>query len=98
MAKNDYPGQEDVILRQMRSLFRMVQRDDSGNIQEIFGPKTNRIAVCDPVYPVYVDTNVMAGRTGTYDPKTETWSNVIYMPCTTENELRTGTSKGRHRI
>ena len=37
------------------------------------------------MYPVYVDTNVMAGRTGTYDPKTETWSDVIYMPCTAEN-------------
>ena len=59
-------------------------KSDSGNIQEIFGPDC-RIAVGDPVYPVYVDTNVMAGRTGTYDPKTETWSNVIYMPCTAEN-------------
>lgn len=54
---------------------------DSGNIQEIFA-QDNKIAVCDPVYPVYVDTNVMAGRTGTYDPKSETWSDVIYMPCT----------------
>lgn len=59
---------------------------DSGNIQEIFD-KSCKIAVCDPVYPVYVDTNVMAGRTGTYDPKTETWSNVIYMPCTSENNF-----------
>lgn len=57
---------------------------DSGNIQEIFS-LDNRIAVCDPVYPVYVDTNVMAGRTGCYDPRTETWSDVIYMPCTAEN-------------
>lgn len=54
---------------------------DSGNIQEIFA-KENKIAVCDPVYPVYVDTNVMAGRTGVYDAQTETWSDVIYMPCT----------------
>ena len=52
-------------------------KSDSGNIQEIFGAD-NRIAVCDPVYPVYVDSNVMAGRTGTYDKATETWSNVIY--------------------
>ena len=52
-------------------------KSDSGNIQEIFGTD-NKVAVCDPVYPVYVDTNVMAGRTGTYDPKTETWSDVIY--------------------
>ncbi|MCH5280001.1 MAG: LL-diaminopimelate aminotransferase [Lachnospiraceae bacterium] len=59
---------------------------DSGNIQEIFATD-NKIAVCDPVYPVYVDTNVMAGRTGTYDPKTETWSDVIYMPCTAENNF-----------
>ena len=59
---------------------------DAGNIQEIFSTD-NKIAVCDPVYPVYVDTNVMAGRTGTYDPKTETWSDVIYMPCTMENNF-----------
>lgn len=59
---------------------------DSGNIQEIFG-LDNKIAVCDPVYPVYVDTNVMAGRTGEYDTKTETWSDVIYMPCTQDNNF-----------
>ncbi len=57
---------------------------DSGNIQELFA-EDSRIAVCDPVYPVYVDSNVMAGRTGTYDAETGRWSNVIYMPCTEEN-------------
>ncbi|MCM1179681.1 MAG: LL-diaminopimelate aminotransferase [Clostridium sp.] len=59
---------------------------DSGNIQEIFAVD-NKIAVCDPVYPVYVDTNVMAGRTGTYDPDTELWSDVIYMPCKAEHNF-----------
>ncbi|MCI8898589.1 MAG: LL-diaminopimelate aminotransferase [Lachnospiraceae bacterium] len=59
---------------------------DSGNIQEIFA-LDNKIAVCDPVYPVYVDTNVMAGRTGTYDAATERWSDVIYMPCTADNNF-----------
>ena len=59
---------------------------DCSNIQEIFS-LDNKIAVCDPVYPVYVDSNVMAGRTGTYDAKTETWSDVIYMPCTAENNF-----------
>ena len=59
-------------------------KSDSGNIQEIFSCDA-KIAVCDPVYPVYVDTNVMAGRTGTYDPTTELWSDVIYMPCTAAN-------------
>ncbi len=57
---------------------------DSGNIQEILG-LDNIIAVGDPVYPVYVDSNAMAGRTGDYDAKSGTWSKVIYMPCTEEN-------------
>ncbi|MBO5509913.1 MAG: LL-diaminopimelate aminotransferase [Lachnospiraceae bacterium] len=57
---------------------------DSGNIQELFDADS-KIAVCDPVYPVYVDSNVMAGRTGEYDEKTGLWSNVIYMPCKEEN-------------
>ncbi len=61
-------------------------KSDSGNIQEIFAVD-NKIAVCDPVYPVYVDTNVMAGRTGVYDSKKETWSDVIYMPCTKDNQF-----------
>ena len=61
-------------------------KSDSANIQEIFA-QNNRIAVCDPVYPVYVDSNVMAGRTGTYDKATETWSDVIYMPCTAANNF-----------
>ena len=65
---------------------------DSGNIQEIFSID-NKIAVCDPVYPVYVDTNVMAGRTGVYDPTKETWSDVIYMPCTKATILCTRASK-----
>lgn len=55
---------------------------DTGNFQEIFG-LDNTIAVTDPVYPVYVDTNAMAGRTGEFSDGR--WSNVIYMPCTAEN-------------
>ena len=57
---------------------------DCGNIQEIFDT-SNKIAVCDPVYPVYVDSNVMAGRTGDYDAQTGRFDKVIYMPCTAEN-------------
>lgn len=70
---------------------------DSGNIQEIFSVD-NKIAVCDPVYPVYVDTNVMAGRTGTYDAGSETWSDVIYMPCTAENNFAPELPKERPDI
>lgn len=57
---------------------------DSGNIQEIFG-LNNKIAICDPVYPVYLDSNVMAGRTGNYNPAHENFDGVIYMPCSAEN-------------
>lgn len=56
-------------------------KSDSGNIGDIFS-EDNKIAVCDPVYPVYVDTNAMSGRTGEYIVDEQKWSNVIYMPCT----------------
>ena len=59
-------------------------KSDSGNIGDIFSVN-NRIAVCDPVYPVYVDTNVMAGRSGDYNPEKGCFDGVIYMPCTAEN-------------
>ena len=61
-------------------------KSDSGNIGDIFSVD-NRIAVCDPVYPVYVDTNVMAGRAGDYNPATERISKLIYITCTEENGL-----------
>ena len=57
---------------------------DSGNIQEICA-LDNTIAVCDPVYPVYVDSNVMAGRGGQYSESVQGFSDIIYMPCTADN-------------
>ncbi len=56
---------------------------DTGNIQEIFGAD-NKIAICDPVYPVYADTTVMSGKTGTCQANGY-YEGVIYMPCTEEN-------------
>ncbi len=61
-------------------------KSDSGNIVDIFATD-NRIAVTDPVYPVYVDSNAMAGKTGTYDKSRERWTDVIYMPCTEDNNF-----------
>lgn len=61
-------------------------KSDCGNIQEIFDAN-NVIAVCDPVYPVYVDSNVMAGRTGAFDAGTGKFEQVIYMPCTPDNNF-----------
>ncbi len=85
MAKNDYQDRGcDIDADEI--FISDGAKSDAANIQEIFA-KDNKIAVCDPVYPVYVDSNVMAGRTGTYDPGTETWSDVIYMPCTKENNF-----------
>ncbi|MBQ5483930.1 MAG: LL-diaminopimelate aminotransferase, partial [Lachnospiraceae bacterium] len=61
-------------------------KSDSGNIQELFSGE-NVIAVTDPVYPVYVDSNVMAGRCGNYDTHNGEWDRVIYMPVTKENNF-----------
>lgn len=61
-------------------------KSDSGNIVDIFS-QDNVIAVTDPVYPVYVDSNAMSGKTGEYLTDKECWSNVVYMPCTAENNF-----------
>jgi LL-diaminopimelate aminotransferase len=60
-------------------------KQDSGNIQEIFGTES-RIAVTDPSYPVYVDTNVMAGRTGNARPN-GAYEGILYLPATEENDF-----------
>lgn len=57
-------------------------KSDCGNIGDIFS-KNNVVAVCDPVYPVYVDVNAMAGRAGEW--RNKRWTNIVYMPCTAEN-------------
>lgn len=60
---------------------------DTGNIQELFSPMCS-IAVLDPVYPVYVDTNVMAGRSGEFDEDAGAYSDITYLPCTVENGFK----------
>ena len=59
---------------------------DSGNIQELFS-LDNTVGVCDPVYPVYVDSNVMAGRAGDYIADLSKFSNITYMLCSAENNF-----------
>ena len=58
---------------------------DTANIQEVFGID-NLVAVTDPVYPVYVDTNVIAGRTGPANSNGQ-YDKIVYMPCTAENNF-----------
>jgi LL-diaminopimelate aminotransferase len=60
-------------------------KSDTGNIGDILS-KDNLIAVTDPVYPVYVDTNVMAGRGGKFTPNGK-WSNISYLPCVPDNKF-----------
>ena len=57
-------------------------KSDCGNIGDIFSEDCT-VAVCDPVYPVYIDANAMSGRAGDWDG--EKWTNIVYMPCTPEN-------------
>lgn len=59
---------------------------DCGNIVDLFDIN-NKIAITDPVYPVYLDTNIMSGRTGKYNTETGKYDGVIYIPCTSENDF-----------
>lgn len=59
---------------------------DTGNIGDLFA-KENNVAITDPVYPVYLDTNIMAGRTGKYNKNTGKYEKIIYMPCIEENNF-----------
>lgn len=59
-------------------------KSDTGNIQELVR-WDNSIGVTDPIYPVYIDSNVMIGRAGVME--NGKWSNVTYMPCTAENDF-----------
>ena len=59
-------------------------KSDCGNIGDLLGAD-NVVAVCDPVYPVYVDTNAMAGRAGEWDAVNSRWTKIHYMPTTAEN-------------
>lgn len=62
-------------------------KSDTANFQEVFGT-TNIMAVTDPVYPVYVDSNVMAGRTGMFDTEKGQYDDIVYLPCTEENGIK----------
>ena len=59
---------------------------DTGNIVDLFAQDV-KVAITDPVYPVYLDSNVMCGRSGKYDDKTGKYENIIYMPANEENEF-----------
>lgn len=60
---------------------------DCGNIVDIFDVD-NKVAITDPVYPVYLDTNVMSGRSGKFNKDTNTYENIVYLPVMAENDFK----------
>ena len=83
IVKHDY-APRGVKLRRDEIFVSDGAKSDCGNIGELFSAN-NVVAVCGPVYPVYVDSNAMAGRAGEYDG--EKWTDLVYMPCTGENDF-----------
>ena len=59
---------------------------DCGNIVDIFS-QDNKVAITDPVYPVYLDTNVMSGRSGKYNKESDKYENIVYIPATSKNNF-----------
>jgi len=84
IAKHDY-GARGVSIAPDEIVVSDGSKSDSGNIQEIFAADAT-IALTDPVYPVYMDSNVMAGRTGPADERGR-YAGVTYLPCTAENNF-----------
>lgn len=81
ILKNDYASR-GISLEPSEIFISDGAKSDCGNIGDILR-HDNSIGVLDPVYPVYIDSNVMAGRTGTME--NGRWSDVVYIPCTAEN-------------
>ena len=80
---NDYASR-GVYLEPCVVLFRVGAKSDTGNIGDILR-HDNSIGVTDPIYPVYIDSNVMCGRAGILEDGR--WSNVVYLPCLSENNF-----------
>ncbi|MDR1981030.1 MAG: LL-diaminopimelate aminotransferase [Tannerellaceae bacterium] len=83
IIKNDYAGR-GILIEPSEIFVSDGAKSDTGNIGDILR-HDNSIGVTDPVYPVYIDSNAMVGRTGILD--SGRWSNVVYIPCTAENDF-----------
>lgn len=84
IAKHDY-GARGVTVALDEIFVSDGAKSDTGNIQEIFAADST-VALTDPVYPVYIDSNVMAGRTGEVD-EAGRYGGVVYLPCTEANRF-----------
>ncbi len=83
IAENDYK-KRGISIAEDEIFVSDGAKSDCSNIQEIFA-QDSLVAVCDPVYPVYVDSNVMAGRAGDFDGDRRLYDRLVYMPCTEAN-------------
>ena len=83
IIKNDYAAR-GIHLSNSEVFINDGAKSDTGNIGDILR-HDNSVGVTDPIYPVYIDSNVMCGRAGVLEEATGKWSNVTYMPCTSEN-------------
>lgn len=86
IAENDYKTR-GVEIQEDEIFISDGAKCDCGNIVDIFD-KNNKVAITDPVYPVYLDTNVMSGRSGKYNKEKEIYENIVYLPVTAENEFK----------
>lgn len=85
IIKNDY-APRGIHLSPTEVFINDGAKSDTGNIGDILR-HDNSVGVTDPIYPVYIDSNVMCGRAGVLDTESGKWSNVTYMPCTAENHF-----------
>ena len=85
VIKNDY-APRGIHLANSEVFINDGAKSDTGNIGDILR-HDNSVGVTDPIYPVYIDSNVMCGRAGVLEEATGRWSNVTYMPCTSDNNF-----------
>ncbi|MFA6813256.1 MAG: LL-diaminopimelate aminotransferase [Bacteroidaceae bacterium] len=85
IIKNDY-APRGLHFEQSEIFINDGAKSDTGNIGDILA-HDNSVGVTDPIYPVYIDSNVMSGRAGDLDSGTGKWSNITYMPCSIENNF-----------
>lgn len=85
IIKNDY-YQRGINIEKEEIFISDGAKSDMGNIGDIFGIN-NKVCIQDPVYPVYLDTNIMCGRSGKYNEKLNRYENIIYIPCKSENNF-----------
>lgn len=86
IAENDYK-KRNIDIKEDEIFISDGAKCDCGNIVDIFA-KDNKVAITDPVYPVYLDTNVMSGRSGNYNKETGRYENIVYIPVIEENKFK----------